>query len=680
LIRILILLLYIPCFLFPAGHNGESGSLQKKKLQSAGICITASWHYEPVAGKLVGIWPNIRYCTKEALKSYARKYGFSGISIRQDLFPPDSIYQWSLRAGFRPENMMVMVWDENYLERVAQMPAGYYYLDEPVEHNCSGYATNGTHIYPPAELTKRRDYVHSIRPNSKFVVGGYKRCSHLEIAANCADNIMYTSYVNWSSLWLPLCHVNMGFGDDMEAPWSQGSGLQKDSWGDMRSKFGAKFNMSWMHGVNDEYQELFQAANSLGLEGIWLYAYEGMGSDTAATLEKFCQAAAANGWLKIVDDYIPAPMNFYARKSQDGCFIRLQWTDVSDNEKGFIIERKPSSSETFERLAVVEPGCVSFIDSTVEEGNVYSYRMKAFNDYNSSDYSGESIISAPALPHLLFPEDRAKDQPLRLNFNWKPVADAESYSFMISENVSFTEAVILDSLLSKPGKEISGLKDGFRYYWKVSAKDPMGIKSYSEANSFITILPAPGDLKSEGMEGGKIRLTWADRSMNETGFYLERKSSDDSTYFPLANLRENSVTFTDSLTGSATFTYRLRAFNTVAYSEFSNEAMASMPTALKKKQVLPIDYTLFQNHPNPYNPSTKISYMLPSECRVRLLVYNSIGGVIKKLIDRVENAGFHELDFNAADLPSGIYFYSMEASALSGAGNFRATRKMLLLK
>jgi hypothetical protein len=95
---------------------------------------------------------------------------------------------------------MVMVWDENYLERVAQMPAGYYYLDEPVEHNCSGYATNGTHIYPPAELTKRRDYVHSIRPNSKFVVGGYKRCSHLEIAANCADNIMYTSYVNWSSL------------------------------------------------------------------------------------------------------------------------------------------------------------------------------------------------------------------------------------------------------------------------------------------------------------------------------------------------------------------------------------------------------------------------------------------------------------------------------------------------
>ncbi|MGE5431229.1 MAG: hypothetical protein ACM3QX_09150, partial [Syntrophomonadaceae bacterium] len=369
-----------------------------------------------------------------------------------------------------------------------------------------------------------------------------------------------------------------------------------------------------------------------------------------------------------------------ARKSADGRSVVLSWSDISDNEKGFIIERKSSASDFFTRLYVAGPGSTSFTDSTVEEGKVYSYRVEAFNDYYSSGYSNTSIISAPIMPHLTSPEDNAKDQPLKLNFNWSPAPDAKSYSIQISEDGLFSRTVFSDTLLSIPRAEVNLLKDGLRYYWKVSSKDSLGIRSHSECYGFSTTLLAPDSLKAERLSGPKVRLTWRDNSQSEDGCYLERKEASDSLYTHIASPDKNVTSYTDSLPRNAVFSYRIRAFSQIAFSAFSNEAKASAVTAVSEKEMIPMDYALFQNHPNPYNPSTKISYTLPWQSRVRLLIYDAIGGVVKILIDRVEDAGCHELDFNASGLSSGIYFYSMEASATSGSANYRAARKMLLLK
>ncbi|MGE5350675.1 MAG: fibronectin type III domain-containing protein [Acidobacteriota bacterium] len=680
--RILILFLFVPQLISAAPLNTvpprEHKSLADKS--RAGTCVASSWHYEAVPGKFIGIWPPYIYWNKEALKNLKEKYGFSGIAIRQDEIDPDSMYQWAINAGFRPEKMMVIIAEDTYLSRVIKMPAAYYYLDEPVEHDCSGHATNGSHIYLPGDLQKRYDYIHANRPESKFVIGGYKRCSHLQEAVKHADNVMYSSYVNWSSMWLPVCHVNMGFGDDMEAPWSSGAGQQTDSWGDMHSKFGAKFSMSWMNGRGDEYDKLFPAANSMGLEGVWLYANQGLGADSAATLEQFCQAAVANGWLKTVDDYIPAPMNFIARKAQDGSSIELTWSDISDNEKGFVIERKVTGSDSYSQLAVIAAGCSNYTDQSVEEGKVYSYRIKAFNDYSSSNYSNESVISAPVVPHLNFPGDKAKGQPLKLNFNWNTIPDAESYSIMISEDGLFTTVVFSDSVLNKPQAEVSNLKDGREYYWKVSAKDSSGIKSYSSPGSFSTLLLSAANLKAEALSGRRIRLSWTDNSQSEAGYGVERKKAGEAQYKLLTTIDENATSFTDSLLSEDIFVYRIQAYNQICTSDYSNEASAAVISGVDDVAVVPVDYTLFQNHPNPYNPSTKISYTLPGQSRVKLQIYNSIGGVVRTLVDEVEDAGFYEFDFNASGLSSGIYFYLMEASSMKGSSSYRAARKMILLK
>lgn len=682
--RIITLFLLFTTLIFPSvKHPEEPNSLRPENKnsegQAAGQCIAASWHYESVPGKLIGIWPPGYNCTAEGYKNFKNKYGFSGVAVVQTNYSKDGPYQKALDAGFRPENMMIMTYDTTYISAVKELPAGYYYLDEPVEHDCAGHATNKTRIYPPDELTKRRDYVHSIRSDSKFVIGGYKRCSHLKIAAGCADNIMYTSYVNWSSLWLPVCHVNMGFGDEYEAGWMEGSSLQLGSWQDMRSTFKEKFSMSWMHGKDDDYKELFAAANSLGLQGIWIYALEGMGPDSAATLERICQAAVDNGWMKKVDDFIPAPLNLVPAKAPDGVSVALSWQDISDNEAGFIIERKLSSSENYAQIASVGSGNVSFTDSTVEEGKVYNYRIRAFSSYNTSDYSNTAVISAPLRPHTLSPEDKAKDQPLKINFNWSPLKDAESYILLIAEDFLFAGTVQTDTLSSSaPGHEAM-LKDGRRYFWKVYSVDASKIKTCSAPGSFTTLLSAPENLKAQA-SGNKIKLTWVDRSQSETGFYLERKAVSDSVYMPLAVLKENTASFTDSLLEASAFRYRIRAFNDLTQSAFSSEADAAVITAAGQKEILPVDYALFQNHPNPYNPSTRIAYTLPFESRVRLLIYSSIGDVVRTLVDGIEGAGLHELDFNAAGLSSGIYFYTMEASATGSPVHYRSTKKMLLLK
>ncbi len=73
---------------------------------------------------------------------------------------------------------------------------------------------------------------------------------------------------------------------------------------------------------------------------------------------------------------------------------------------------------------------------------------------------------------------------------------------------------------------------------------------------------------------------------------------------------------------------------------------------------VPVKYSLEQNYPNPFNPSTMIRFSLPQANKVSLVVYNLLGQKVATLVDKELTAGTHEVDFNAANLSSGVYFYS----------------------
>ena len=89
---------------------------------------------------------------------------------------------------------------------------------------------------------------------------------------------------------------------------------------------------------------------------------------------------------------------------------------------------------------------------------------------------------------------------------------------------------------------------------------------------------------------------------------------------------------------------------------------------------LPDHYNLSQNYPNPYNPGTKIKYSIPQSSQVQIKVFNALGNEIETLVNEEKPSGTYELNWNDANLPSGVYFYQLKA------GEFMSTKKKILLK
>ncbi|MGB4851790.1 MAG: M14 family zinc carboxypeptidase [Ignavibacteria bacterium] len=98
------------------------------------------------------------------------------------------------------------------------------------------------------------------------------------------------------------------------------------------------------------------------------------------------------------------------------------------------------------------------------------------------------------------------------------------------------------------------------------------------------------------------------------------------------------------------------------------------PVGIKTDEQLAGSFSLLQNYPNPFNPVTVISYNLAVAGFVELKIYDVLGNEVKTLVKEKQNAGSYSVDFNAGDLPSGVYFYRINA------GEYRETKTMMLLK
>jgi len=189
--------------------------------------------------------------------------------------------------------------------------------------------------------------------------------------------------------------------------------------------------------------------------------------------------------------------------------------------------------------------------------------------------------------------------------------------------------------------------------------------------------PIPVELTSftATLQSGKVNLYWSTATeTNNLGFEILRSAQDDK--WDVIGFVEGHGTITekqeyfyiDDISGiSATsFAYRLKQIDFDGSYEYSDEVLVD--------NLAPINYSLEQNYPNPFNPSTTISYSLPATSQVDLVVYNSLGEMVKQLVNELKDAGHYSVELNAKNLPSGVYFYRLQA------GDFVQIKKMMLLK
>jgi hypothetical protein len=143
------------------------------------------------------------------------------------------------------------------------------------------------------------------------------------------------------------------------------------------------------------------------------------------------------------------------------------------------------------------------------------------------------------------------------------------------------------------------------------------------------------------------------------------------------NAKNVTVAFDASIVGNGK-TYFLRNGSTWHYYDAGDTPgaqVANKPTGVvMRSNELPRALTLYPNFPNPFNPSTTISYALPNALHVTLKIYNLLGQEVRTLVNETKAAGMYSVTFKASHLASGVYLCRLQA------GNSVRTNKLLLMK
>ncbi len=220
------------------------------------------------------------------------------------------------------------------------------------------------------------------------------------------------------------------------------------------------------------------------------------------------------------------------------------------------------------------------------------------------------------------------------------------------------------------------------YTYRVQAYNLLGVSPYSNVVTATTIIPVELTSFAANVSDKEISVMWSTATeLNNRGFELERKLDG---IWEKVTFIEGRGTTTEKSDYSYSDKFKYDGFQgTVQYRlkqiDFDGTSTYSKAISVEV-DFTPKEYTLYQNYPNPFNPSTTIKFALPFDSNVRITVYNLLGEQVEVIFDQVKEVGYHNVSWNASNLASGVYIYTIDAKSVDGLKNFNSVKKMMLVK
>jgi fibronectin type 3 domain-containing protein len=256
--------------------------------------------------------------------------------------------------------------------------------------------------------------------------------------------------------------------------------------------------------------------------------------------------------------------------------VRLTWTDQSNNETRFRVERKLGTG-AFTEVASLAANTTSYLDGGLSPNTSYVYQVRASSSFGYSAYSvqktGRTLI-VPVAPSAL---GATAFTPTQVMLTWHDNSSSETGFKVERQKPDASWQEIGVARPDTPSYLDSGLTTGNTYTYRVRAVSGTYLTAYTSEAS-VTLLPAPSaptNLAGGPVSATQVRLTWGSDGTNVTGFRLERKVTGQA-YAEVQKLAASARECLDSpLTPNTTYAYRLRAVNQTVFSSYSGQVSAT---------------------------------------------------------------------------------------------------------
>ncbi len=314
--------------------------------------------------------------------------------------------------------------------------------------------------------------------------------------------------------------------------------------------------------------------------------------------------------------------------------------------------------------------------------NASTFGDFAFGIPQTVDSVYAPVPIAPADSEAVFQE-----APVTLVWGTRGVV--KTYELQVATDPSFSNPIVDNSNLGTTSYTMTNLDSTKTYYWRVDNTNAAGTSKWSTMETFS---PAPDFIKILSPRGGDALyldstyvISWKSDVKDTVRIELLRGNIlvtviADSLYAGTdaidwqvpTNLQEDS---TYRISVVSINNSNLTGANRLGFSILEGI------TSVNQTPDLPEAYRLEQNYPDPFNPTTQISYSVASRSQVTLEIFNELGQKISTLYSGIRAAGDYTATFDASRFASGVYFYRLTASPLSGQGrSFYSVKKMVFVK